>query len=685
MFSQVPAEKEPINSNAWIRGVCDGILRPRIQTIPNDAVNVSDPSRINTFDWTKLRLPLKTNPTFWQLDNIASPFGQAGSLGVESLVDTDKYPADGWELIHRDMGGQYGAESPSSTVDNVTYPMIVLYNRYTGIMRVLTSRMNADFKDDYNLVKYDWNLVNNTTAPYSTSNNDAHLGENVPLDYPFKKGILTSLSDLNNDAGKWFYTDLKTTYDPCVCHFGDETKRSRMSINVWGRKTETVNLSGRIEGTVANQTGYKKPDDRYGISGVQQIGQYLKTAKTIGALVIDVKTGFDKIDSAKKVSFGLDGLLKFFKDIDNASLGKIPYLKGVVTLFDLFIGGGKASAGPTVLSPMVIKSNITLSGTIEATTPFGYISFNTPGTYMGGVEEKFRPFYNEPLGVFNVLRTPEVVETGIVGDVGSYEHLGSTIHIPSHRYKLKEPIKVVLNPASGLYIAEVKAQFVNKFDTRAMILQFDNSVFYDDQDSYDVQEPSLDNGVIPTATDLFDCFNTFYADGTAPTHVRLVMKLKEINGKWSGLYIAKFPVKVVNGTAQVGASACNSLIQQVSLEEVQKFCQSSTYTKERFTSRLGLSNISEEMKVKEFNIDLSTQPNPANDFLEISYKIPMVNQIKIYLTDLSGKNVSDVKEFDAQEVNGNVKFSTQNLASGMYILVFESGNQRTLKKVVVSH
>lgn len=107
-----------------------------ITTNPAAPVNNERPDKTNTFfDWTQLLYDI--NSQYILAPQIDAPFNQ-GDNGIihHFLNNQDRLPQDGWELIKYDLG--YNEDGTPKTTP-VGFIYIVLYNKYTGVLRVFVA------------------------------------------------------------------------------------------------------------------------------------------------------------------------------------------------------------------------------------------------------------------------------------------------------------------------------------------------------------------------------------------------------------------------------------------------------------------------------------------------------------------------------------------------------------------
>ena len=110
-------------------------------------VNTERPDKRNTFfDWRALIYNI--NSQFINAPQIESPFNQSNNVLVNHFLNNqDRLPQDGWELIKYDMGFN---ENGTPKTTPIGYIHLVLYNKFTGVMRVFVA---GDYTQAFNGAK----------------------------------------------------------------------------------------------------------------------------------------------------------------------------------------------------------------------------------------------------------------------------------------------------------------------------------------------------------------------------------------------------------------------------------------------------------------------------------------------------------------------------------------------------
>ncbi len=418
-----------------------------------NSVNTEKPAKRNTFfDWTNLgTLPVSSQ--FWPppYNNISSPFNQDGNIPLSHLLENpDRMPEDGWELIKYDLGFNEDGSPKGTTTRNI---YIILYNKYTGILRIFVA---ANEIVSYNGIRVVINFIEGTQSSLLSN-----ASEIFALDHFEQAPSITGVA--KHIPSMWMYADFSVSYDPCTCY-----NSSKIGITIEYLNSSTISMSGAITGNVTstNNGSVNVEEDGYTLTDLSGAGKKAKkkyddiskfTKDQLKALKIEGKSD---IELTVEQLFKKNSLNKFQEEIKKSSFLKAglkaaPYLGAAIELVDFFVGGGKKSSGPQEvrIMPMALQADVKLSGTIEGTYPFPGITFYTPGSKDAscGIDNQY-PYYNEVLGVFNLLKTPIVNFDERANDHVDY-YPGHPNYFWQHeeikRLQLGSSIDYVLNPAAG--------------------------------------------------------------------------------------------------------------------------------------------------------------------------------------------------------------------------------------------
>jgi hypothetical protein len=386
-----------------------------ITTNPDAAVNTEKPHKRNSnpviFDWRDEFFYTQLPPSLSSLTRIQSPFWNISVPASQShLPDQQDFrPADGWELIAQRFGKPYDALDDSFQ-DPVDRPMLILYNRLSGVMRVLIAPMKDDDKQFVKItLKHE--LIGEGGNPSTLDMAESTVEKPLrALDDFDGDPTFVSVAPYVNSVLQFTYADFPMVYDPCTCGY---PSRMRVTVSLIGKAT--INLQGTTTGKIVDIDNDKKDYDTessslsLGLKDVVNAGK--KASQTFSDLNKFTDATEKKIDQyyaqqrANNSPLGTDPMqrkqaaksaLNLLEDaVANSgflrtALKAVPYVGAAVDFLSVFIGGGKDPEKPqkVQISPMAIDMTSSFSGTIEAATAFQNQKFFTPGS-------------SEPVGTFN--------------------------------------------------------------------------------------------------------------------------------------------------------------------------------------------------------------------------------------------------------------------------------------------
>lgn len=91
---------------------------------------------------------------------------------------------------------------------------------------------------------------------------------------------------------------------------------------------------------------------------------------------------------------------------------------------------------------------------------------------------------------------------------------------------------------------------------------------------------------------------------------------------------------------------------------------------------VGLNDLNNELGMKMY-------PNPANDRVNVSYKLSGDAKVKVTVTDLSGKVVYTTQAAEQNAGEQSLEISTANFSNGVYMVKFEANNETSTQKLVI--
>lgn len=445
-----------------IQACCNGL----IITDPSAAWNPARPDLRNRFDWrdpkwevylptpgggytTGGNQPLLMDNPFFTRNAQLSPINFAKYPSNFSNTDSlDFHPADGWELLHKydgfdSLGTNYLYGGPDPYRPG---PYVMLYNRYTGRLRVLASFEGINPQTDLMETSIRQRALDNLGQIKSSTLLMKHHNIAQPLSEKTKVGQVSSVSEATSTS-EFFATEFDLAYDPCIC-----LNYSEIEFEFGIIDTALVNLSGTLIGTsqVINTNGnspllnnqdfltsvYKNGlNVEAGTLTYQNIDNLVDKYKAgpgltpfeevaLGLVGSVIKTGIGSADTW--LTKGIDALategikdLGLVNDSSGAPNSKFKAKTGLKLLGSqsdrILTAMGLKSSPNRTPGVSVIESEMAMSGIISNSSNLGgnsSILLRVPGSLgtdlPGNSPWFYYPTYNEPLGLMAVLDSPVV-------------------------------------------------------------------------------------------------------------------------------------------------------------------------------------------------------------------------------------------------------------------------------------
>lgn len=685
-----------------------------ISTNPANPINTQLPQKKNTFyNWESeywKQKPLINQGNCSRPDSATSPFFRIDNL-EDLRVSKDMKWEDGWELIARRVG-LFDNNLPRVDPDpDIT---VILYNKYTGIMRVL---MRTCRGQDYNAAQI--NIQFDPTSNMKTDLLEFSRGSLTPLIKQFGATAFSSGAVYRNNDSKWFYADFPMMYDPCTCLYKSKIYAFAKLIS-----NATINIEGGITGDI-----YSK--DVSGKAEIQKSGSYnwKNFSGTVNGKISTVhgsiqqfasKTSdFASIFSRTDTSGNRNAIGNLANFLSNnkflkAGFSSVPYLQSALKVVDAFIGGGKTEAGPQEVKVMPMTLNLTakLSGTISTVNLYNEVIFTNPGSKDAQLDTAIYPYYNEVLGVFNIIDTPVLYKQ--VNSVIYTSQTGESVRVNENRFKLDlNTIKYILNPAAGVTIQNMRASVLIAGTNRNMLgcqgapfriippdFTFEGLDAGSNMERF--SSPALDmNCLSQRILQANSFFNSI--GGQYPTDnvgcarvdnnawIKFFLNLRRNNttsNTQNVLYVVTFPLKVVNynitGNFTDNPSCTDSsIIQPASNSEITTRCNSSAYLTTTRLSRAYFDSIRFERAVIENGFAISPNPNNGQFILKINKQ---VNQLKmIRIIDVSGRTIYNQNTGQVLLNEGFQRNISLKAPNGTYILIIYTNDKILKKKFIISN
>jgi hypothetical protein len=439
---------------------------------------------------------------------LASPFesfgNNSGNVNIQYLFlgvqQKDYLPEDGWELVYK----QFGENAQNKAIDN---PSFLLYNRYSGLLRVFVFLRKADvgllqtattslkFITDTGTLEKESGLLSHTNGPVTNALQkfDTLITSQIINDYS------------NPQVGQWIVGDFPMAYDPCTCEKDYLGLDNITALQVGGQYlTETnIKLIGKetssstqiASGSTSQQTGFQTLFQ--GLLGAIAKGNTIEksTSGLLGKYASYLEKNSPKVkpsgvsSPATKGKFETDllkgkGKKDSTKTFDFPDLMRsLPYAGYAFYFLDFYLNGGRTSAAKkSAVTPVTVR-NLEIQGTLKTSGGYQGASFYTPGTPNAQLPDNYvKPVYNHTLGVFNLLDVPvvEYVEYQKQDDSNAQNIYEGTIGVSVtgqtgvcspprllfppfiRQYRLRDPLKFAINPAANLKLLDLQVSLVYK-------------------------------------------------------------------------------------------------------------------------------------------------------------------------------------------------------------------------------
>lgn len=460
----------------------------------------NQPQNGNIFNWL---IDTEHNPAFRLNSSVMvndqqlnSPFWEYNNSRTQIFINQwannsriDNLPEDGWELIHQDFGyfdnGNARGVFPNGG-QKVDYPHIILYNRFTGVLRAFVNI--GGLSGNTASIRLEFERGGTVTDPYiQTSLLDmTYSTEDKPLNAldnfrgsnsTQNQARVSGLSEYLGQGAHWYYADFPMMYDACTCQ-----KKSKIHLYVELVKKAKISLKGSINGEIIdkndladNNTVKTLQNDgasSYSIGEIWNQGKKAaeKTAQSYRDISAFTTGTLDRLESyhfvgpnisvkmqeeiaknkevAKASLTDLDKIIDLSGDWGKDLLKIAPFVGAAFSVVDFFTAGGASPAGPqkVSISPMAVNLTVNLEGEIESRDNQKNFAVWNPGSdipNLNNVDYEY-PYYNQTMGVMNLWKTPSIKKYEFTKLVPNEVLLDNYFYL-----KIPNDIEFVINPSAG--------------------------------------------------------------------------------------------------------------------------------------------------------------------------------------------------------------------------------------------
>ena len=395
---------------------------------------------------------------FLQHLGISSPWFSQDRQGV--LV-TDKCPkSKGWRLFYKRLETSDLLRSKSTLDDR--YPYFVLYNEYTGVLRIFIY-MGIENPTGGQAIFHKAKISDIGNGPHEAALLH-HENSNSGIAYNQKiaDADFTTVDIYRFNINKWHIIDYMLSYDPNLSTYTNSFFRLDFPIE----SVSEIKLEGTLEfsGSAFLNSG-GGPGNLIG-AAFDYINKNKGLMKTRSENINDLSS--DIYDQGTRlISSSRGGVADLGRSFHNfaAKIGNNSAILGTLAggaeivngLVNVFTGG---SSSRTEIS-FNAKGTMELSGTIKNLYSGGFIKFALPLVNYTNNEEKNPLKYSKNIGLFRLKKQPFM-------NLEFNRHLMS-MHTPIGYDEIflklsnNPEFDVEINPNTGMELAEIKIQPVIKY------------------------------------------------------------------------------------------------------------------------------------------------------------------------------------------------------------------------------
>jgi hypothetical protein len=641
---------------------------------------------VNTFNWTQIDFALNSMHIYNGNNSIRSPFFDTDNSFIGQFYDPIPGPkdylpdADGWELIKKDFGFEIGG----TPVNN---PYFILYNKYRGTLRIFVARGDQALLNGAMLKMKFIDLT-----PMQTSLLD-HASELIPINgqfIPFPK--LNSSANILNGYEEWFYADFPMHYDPCTCLY-----QSKVEIRVDLSNTSMISLKGGSNGEIVTQGAPSPQQSDKGSFSIGELGSLAKKTHNTYKSLVGFKNDVIAKGGSSTAVTNLSNELKK-SDFLRTGLSALPFVGSALAIVDFFTSGGRKSTAPQEVSvmPMSITMTTNYTGSITTDYPYSpYITFRTPGSNPGTAPDSEYPYYNEVLGVLNLMYMPKINVQKSQRVVSRSLNQGGPYLEYTNKYRFAEPLQYVLNPAAGLVVEEIKAMII--LEARQLVGGGDMGVNATTS-KYEAAIPLVDFGCLTNTirTVTWTSLSTLTIPPSDNVRIKVIANLRRTDATTNTqnvLFVATFPATqtIVTNIGTVG-SCTNPLQLPLTSSVVQNYCTSPAYLNSgRFPANRKYDDLVKELEASEQKYnksnednDFSIYPNPVKGNTTIKYKLNYPSLVTISIVNSMGIKKQYLTEVqDTGDHITNIDLSEYQ--PGIYIAILEINGSKKIERIIIQN
>ncbi|TGE20608.1 T9SS type A sorting domain-containing protein [Hymenobacter aquaticus] len=438
---------------------------------------------------------------------MGAPWNTNSTEQLAQIAATRDYTkAKGWQLLRVNFGCAAAEE----------HPWFVLYNKYTGVIRVYIWLNNVNNMNQGAMISLKQSGFR-ITALGSNANvlrraPDSYLTTSPNPDTDYVSVLVTTAGSV-----KWASADFQTTLDPNVGN--SAYTGSELVFQIHAIQKSTVDLAGQFKFTTEEATpalaGAPTPTPNVargstfvadskkvianvnsGLKGAQKVlGQInsgalevkkfvAKGASTdatgrpnLKQYVLDLATTVADLTTppnGNASGSAIQSILKKALKVGSGVASAIPALSFLGPVLGIMFPSDDETAAKSIpFTPTISTGEMSLKGTIETITSQNTLRIQTPGTVHNDAVRPTLPYYNCPLGVFNISNTPVLLKSAprtVLLERGYYDEYDDwnrqwyqqpfTTNMDLVVYKLNNDLNPVFNASAGVTPLSVQGALV---------------------------------------------------------------------------------------------------------------------------------------------------------------------------------------------------------------------------------
>jgi hypothetical protein len=342
-----------------------------------------------------------------------------------------------------------------------------------------------------------------------------------------------------------------------------------------------------------------------------------------------------------------------------------------------------------ILLVCFISTNL-FYGNIITDYPMQSLALNNPGSYLSSVSVANRPSYNNIMGTFSLLHTPQI-------NVNRYKTYNNTSNFNEDwnmwcdeesgyaytQVECLQPISWVLNPHAQLSVDELKAAYIiytnngNRIETAAYPL-----------DCFLSYKPSYFMGYYSSS----NCYANNWHDLITRVELKIIGNFSAGNNQglaFTQTYKVDMNVTDIDyePSDETPSQNCTDITPSASAFQISNVCNSSGYINRanqffKAPTDTGV-NVKENVKAS-VGMDMQIAPNPASNSLFLQYTLKNEGRVKIAIYDLSGKMIKSLVTDDAAKEGAySLQADLTDVASGLYFVVLDVNGKTLTQKLSV--